>query len=257
MTNTQGSASLEAAFKAHDKDGSGLLDYKEFEAVAIKMGFGAVAYNIFRSLDQDFSGAVSYKELIASVMSNSGSLNPDVTRLCTSLMLAYQDDSMDPVYQAGLDTSKWVIRGNDVETIRSELQDLLRKSGAHVTDLLKLFDQDHDTIQEIDDIEFCTAMRNKLGFKGNGKLLFDVFKSLDVSGDGQIGFVRMQTRSPYDSHNIHATLPPPPRAYNRVAPLPLRTSCLSLSGAVAIHSTSVTLRSRECASRLLKGQVAA
>lgn len=193
VSNTSGGAALEAAFRAYDKDGSGMLDYKEFETVAARMGFGSVAHSIFQSLDHDRSGSVSYKEIIGSVVQNAtggGNASSDVARLCTSLMIAYEDDGTvtDAVK---MDTSNWVVRGRDVETIRSELQALLRASGAHVADLLRIFDQDHDCSQEIDDIEFCKAMREHLGFRGNGQLLLDVFKTLDIDNDGYIGFVRI------------------------------------------------------------------
>ena len=76
-------------------------------------------------------------------------------------------------------TRGWVITGKDVESVTKQLRDLLRKSGAQVADLLRLFDQDADTALLIDDMEFHKAMRGRFGFRGSSMVISQVFKTLD------------------------------------------------------------------------------
>jgi len=178
---------LESAFREYDKDGSGMLDFNEFNKVATRMGFGTSAHCIFKSLDHDNSGEISYMELIES-FNTAPPKNTEVKQLCTSLMFAFQEEGSSTACAAKLNTSGWVIKGRDVETIRRELQALLRDSGAHVGDVMALFDQDQHGKQEIDDMEFSKAMREHCGYRGPVGLLLQTFKSLDTDGSGTIGF---------------------------------------------------------------------
>ena len=100
-----GARALEAVFAEHDKDGSGLLDFREFEKVATKMGFGTSALGIFRDLDKDRSGSISYKELIGS-FNEAPPANAEVKKLCTALMLTYGEDGASTT-PPPIDTSRW------------------------------------------------------------------------------------------------------------------------------------------------------
>lgn len=136
-SSVHGGAALERAFKRYDKDNSGQLNFAEFEKAACKMGFGTAAHHIFASLDLDRSGTISYSEL-TNAFTKMPPDDPNVSRLCTAMILGASDE------RKALDTSRWVIRGRDVKSIRDELQALLKASGAHVADILDVFDQDHD-----------------------------------------------------------------------------------------------------------------
>jgi len=182
-SSVHGGAALERAFKRYDKDNSGQLNFVEFEKAACKMGFGTAAHHIFASLDLDRSGTISYSEL-TNAFTKMPPDDPDVSRLCTAMILGASDE------RKALDTSRWVIRGRDVKSIRDELQTLLKASGAHVADLLDVFDQDHDAAQSIDDIEFLTAMKDRCGYRGSPAVLLEVFRTMDSDGNGSIGFVR-------------------------------------------------------------------
>lgn len=165
-----------------------MLDFTEFNKVATKMGFGTSAHCIFKSLDHDNSGEISYMELIES-FNTAPPKNTEVKQLCTSLMFAFKEETTSTASCAPrLDTSGWTIKGRDVQTIRRELQSLLRDSGAHVGEVMALFDQDQHGKQEIDDMEFSKAMREHCGYKGPIGLLFATFKSLDTDSSGTIGF---------------------------------------------------------------------
>ncbi len=183
---THGPKSLNAAFEFYDKDKKGTLDAREFEPLAREMGFGPMAYEVFQGLDVDKSGSISYRELVASLESNVPT-DTASKQLLLSLVHSWNHE-VDQEASGALNTTGWVIKGKDFETVRNELQDLLLKHGAHVVDLVKIFDQDADTELQIDDVEFTSAMRNKLGYRGPAHVLYQVFASMDLDHSGKIGF---------------------------------------------------------------------
>lgn len=181
-----GQESLLTAFEFYDKNKTGTLDAREFEPLAREMGFGPVADQVFMGLDANNSGRISYRELIAS-LKTSMPKNKEATQLMLSLIHTYDHEAKDEAARA-LDTSGWVIKGTDFQTVRNELQNMLAKQDAHVVDLIKIFDVDADSNLEIDDMEFMAAMRNKLGYRGPAHVLAHVFASLDLDHSGKIGF---------------------------------------------------------------------
>lgn len=197
-----GSTALEAAFKKYDSDGTGFLDSFEFEQAATEMGFGVVAHDIFKALDHDGSGWVTYRELIASLTVDVPS-DPDTKKLLTALVWAADKESKAEADRS-LDTSTWKIRGGDVASVRSQLQALLRESGGHVADLIKIFDEDRETALLIDDVEFIKTMRNKFRYGGPLHVLQDVFKSIDTDGSGKIGFDELFEVSKPTAHSAAA-----------------------------------------------------
>ena len=181
-----GATALEAAFRKYDKDGTGFLDSFEFEQAATEMGFGAVAHDLFKSLDDDGSGSVTYHELIESLTANVPS-DSETKKMLTALVWAVDKESKASAEHA-VDGKSWKIRGDTAVAVTQSLQALLRQSGGHVADLIKLFDEDAETALLIDDVEFIKAMRNKFGYGGPLHVLQEVFTKLDTDGSGKIGF---------------------------------------------------------------------
>lgn len=179
-----GATALETAFRKYDRDGGGYLDSFEFEKAATDMGFGAVAHDLFKALDHDGSGSVTYLELIESLTAEAPK-DPETKKMLTALVWSFDKDTKD---EARIDTSGWVIRGKTVASVREELQTLLRESGGHVADIVRLFDNDAQTALLIDDIEFVQTLRNKMGYKGPHHVLVEVFESIDTDKSGKIGF---------------------------------------------------------------------
>lgn len=196
-----GTTALEEVFARYDKDKTGFLDSIEFTRAATEMGFGAVAHQIFRGLDDDGSGTLSYHELVRG-LADEVPVDPKTKQLLSAMVWSYDESTkVDHARaQSSLQTSNWVIRGLDAGSVRAELQDLLRESGGHVADLIKLFDDDAGTELVIDDMEFTKTMRATFGYMGTKAVLDEVFKSLDTDGSGTIGFdelfefVRVQRR---------------------------------------------------------------
>ena len=106
---------------------------------------------------------MTYVELIESLTADTPT-DPKTKKMLTALVWSFDKDAKEEAEQ-GLDTSKWVIRGQTVASVREELQKLLRESGGHVADIIKLFDEDAETALLIDDVEFVNAMRKKFGYK--------------------------------------------------------------------------------------------
>ena len=204
-----GASALRDSFKRWDRDRSGYLDAVEFAAAVTEMGYGSVAHTLFKSLDTDNSGAVTYEELEGALL-QSTSKTPGAKALITSLVWQEQEGEGEARTakrnRPGIDTSKWVLRGKDVVTLRNEMQQLLNQSGAHVADVIQLFDRDSGMAPSIDDVEFYTTLREQFGYKGSKWVIDAVFASLDTDQSGEIGYDELfeflrGRRHPLDERN--------------------------------------------------------
>ena len=189
-----GSSALETAFKKYDTDKSGYLTSITFGNAARDMGFGAVAHDIFKALDTDGSGTLSYAEL-AEALPKAPPAESKAKHMLVALAWGRRELTSDGVSIPGasaihqsVDTSSWVVQGKDAETVQAELRALIHQSGAHVVDVLQLFDDDRDFSRRIDDVEFYKTMKNTFGYKGKLSVVRDVFRHLDKDGNGTIGF---------------------------------------------------------------------
>ena len=202
----------------------------EFTAAATSLGFGSVAHTIFQDLDVDRSGFVSYNEVLASLQ------ELQVCEPATKSMLvalAQQAEASRELTATGIspsvmDTSSWVVRGRDADTVQAELQALLRESGAYVSDLIRVFDEDAgataagDLVRRghIDDVEFSKAMRERFGFKGPKRVLDEIFNRLDSDGSGSSALLWMERLRTSPTHDESRTSPTHDESRRR-APDPL------------------------------------
>ena len=184
-TMSNGQSSLRMAFKKYDTRNAGFLDANQFSRMASEMGFNAVAHLIFAVLDSDGSGMVSYHELDKKI-SFVTSEDAENKRLLGALTLSASADG--PQLAPEIDTSSWSLEGRDAATVRQELQSLMRESGCYIADLIKIFDVDADSKLNIDDVEFYSAMRNTLGYKGPKHVIEEIFDELDSDKNGYISF---------------------------------------------------------------------
>jgi hypothetical protein len=58
-----------------------------------------------------------------------------------------------------VNTRGWRIRGSEVPEVLEELRALLNGSGAHISDLANIFDEDAGSILSIDEVEFSKQLR--------------------------------------------------------------------------------------------------
>lgn len=160
-----GKHTLEEAFARYDRNSTGDLELHEFENACQEMGFGNVAVDIFKSLDNDNFGVFTYRRLFQS-LEDQVSVGPTMKQMLSALV--WSEDagrqSQTESNQHALETRDWAIRGLDAASVRQELQKHLASSGAHVYDIMHLFDQDGDDKLLIDDMEFYVALRDKFGY---------------------------------------------------------------------------------------------
>ncbi|KOO35025.1 hypothetical protein Ctob_009998 [Chrysochromulina tobinii] len=184
-----GSAALDGVFKQFDKDGDGSLDFKELSDAADTIGMGGLAndiLNAFMQTDRDRSGGITYGEMLEELRRASRADSRTILLLTT---LIWGSESSKPEQSCKvLELAKtWRIKSRDAPALHAELQELLRDTGCHVADLLALFDHDALVARSVDDVEFLAGLKS-FGYKGSAKVASDVFKMIDKSGDGQIGF---------------------------------------------------------------------
>jgi Ca2+-binding EF-hand superfamily protein len=135
-----GAAAISKVFERFDKDKSGQLDSTEFQAACEDMGFGNAAHTIFRALDTDGSGTVSYNEVVEALGARTESMDTGAKQALTAMVWSFNEGVAQEEKKA-IDTSKWRIRGTDVEGVRKQLQELLATTGRPVADLVRLFDR--------------------------------------------------------------------------------------------------------------------
>ena len=121
------------------------------------MGFGAVAQDIFAGLDRHGSGRISYRDL-SSTLAAKPPVSRAAKEMLTSLMWNVEAASVGESVCA-LDTSDWVVEGDSAPEVSAALRQLLLASGAPISEIIGLFDEDADDECRIDDIEFFKAMR--------------------------------------------------------------------------------------------------
>lgn len=178
---------LRSVFSGFDADGTGVLDSLEFEQAATAMGFGNVAHAIFRDLDDDGSGTVTYGEMISNLMEGRKALDAPTQQLHKTLASTYdQLTKEDRVIK--IDTSNWAIQGGDPTTVLEKLRTYLSESGAHIIDLINVFDHDADMKLCLDELEFYATLKKVFGFQGPLHVLQGVFQTLDSDASGQIGY---------------------------------------------------------------------
>lgn len=196
-----GSKTIEDIFRRFDADGTGQLDFVEFSAACAKLGFAGTARDIFMDLDEDGSGTVGYRELIDNLRGKVP-ITSETRNMLTSMIWAYNSGTKEDAVRV-MDTSNWVLHGEDAASIRAELQNQLKESGSYVSELMRVFEL--DTLQSvIDRDEFVNVFRMKLGFKGMAYVLKDCFRSMDFDNSGTIGYCEMYE---FVSGHLHALDP--------------------------------------------------
>ena len=214
-----GSAALDDVFKQLDKDGNGSIDFKELSDAAATIGMGGLGIDIlnaFKHIEKDLSGGITYGEMLEELRRASRADSRTIL-LLTALIWASESSRQEQSREVLELAKTWRIKSRDAPALHAELQKLLRDTGCHVADLLALFDHDALVTRSVDDMEFLAALKS-FGYKGSAKVASDVFKMIDKTGDGQIGFDELfefirGRRHSLDRRNVQVRqmrLQPPP-----------------------------------------------
>ena len=202
-THCHGSASLRAAFMAHDWNSCGELNSLEFGAACTAFGFGPAAADIFYSVDADGSGTVSTDELVAHF-----SLLPP-SSLAEDMAERRQVEALFDAYDAAveaellalpsvIDIDDWQLRASDAASLRAELCARLAASGA-ASALALVGRLSEDWAQQvrqgfrdfaINSVAFSRAMR-QLGYHGPAFVLDQIFDELDVNRVSAVGLFEL------------------------------------------------------------------
>ena len=135
---THGKENVLNTFIYYDKNDRGRLDIKQWDSLAIEMGFGAVSREVFRALDANGTGFINFQEIPESSALDVHVPGDEASDSLLASLVRTWNDSIDLERANILNATGWVIRGRDFETIRAELLALLTESGGHVVDLIKV-----------------------------------------------------------------------------------------------------------------------
>ena len=135
---TLGKETVLNTFIYYDKNDRGRLDIKQWDSLAIEMGFGAVSREVFRALDANGTGFINFREIPDSSALDVHVPGDEASDSLLASLVRTWNDSIDLERADILNATGWVIRGRDFETIRAELRALLTASGGHVVDLIKV-----------------------------------------------------------------------------------------------------------------------
>ena len=202
---------LEALFRNYDKSGSGTLDASEFALAIEDLGFGGFGHELFLELDRDGSGSITFSELMKLLKSKSqGKIKTTTKRFLT--VLAFDDPSLESDMDLQMET--WNLQALDAESLRQEVQDKLIERSAKASDLYKnmtmVVSMLHGHLSQIgenkrlkESIEaeasttsvtrdiFFKAFKYAAGFKGEAKVLLEIFDSMDEDRSGAIGLTEL------------------------------------------------------------------
>lgn len=122
--------------------------------MATELGVGAGAAAIFAELDDNGSGTVTYSELAEALAQRQARLSTETQQLLAHSMWG-STAAPDAAENAApkVDTRGFKISARDVAGVKQQMQQQVAASGAHVADVLRLFDMDAGCERLIDDME--------------------------------------------------------------------------------------------------------
>ena len=178
---------VEKIFDRYDQDNSGYLDEIEFLKSTQDLGFGERAKELFAELRSEGGlredGTLSYKHLLHSV----GVVARGHTMKSYQKALA-QSRKVAPAFTE-IDTSGWYFTGEDTESARLALKQLLTTNRVKLTDIFRSLDNDQSG--QLNQEEFKTAFEEELGFAGLPVVTLAVWSELDNDHSGSVGFAEL------------------------------------------------------------------
>ena len=181
--------SLKAVFEEFDTNGSGQLEFAEFKLAAKKIGYGAVARELFDVFDADGSGSVWYEEL-TSIKSEEGQ---PVSQSAKSFLLAVlyrPTERKDGSVAAGLAAQESQQVGLAAfrpppgsQEGREELIRLLASNESRLLELFTQWDRSRDGM--LSESELLRALE-AIGYSGAIVHATRMFEDMDEDSSGEI-----------------------------------------------------------------------
>ena len=172
VTQALGPGSVEAIFKEYDKDNSGVLSRKEFREAIRDMGFEAVADALFETFDRNRSGRVGYDEVMSTIRDQRNS--PALMSLCEAVNR--------------FDVAKPKAAANPVDSMRAELERLLKDNAVRVIGLFEDMDEEQSGLISAKELR---KVLEQLGYQGMKSAVHKLFDEIDYSTNYSISFTEM------------------------------------------------------------------
>ena len=133
---------VERVLKRYDKDGSGKLSRSELRHALTKMGFGAMADDIFDTLDADRTGSVEVSEILNHLQQGD-----HISHSTSSLKAEFRGQisvSKKGKLRPGAPDRGWAFVGRSASAVRDELRAFLQADKVRAVEYFRELDISHD-----------------------------------------------------------------------------------------------------------------
>jgi Ca2+-binding EF-hand superfamily protein len=166
----------------YDLDSSGTLDTLEFFMAVEELGLSESGRAIVAALPKQPDGTIAHDALLSNATS------PDATWKNSSLEMKLFLTALALDCDPGIiDTTDWTFEGNDPESTRQSIIELVSKRNVPLTALFAQFFDDGGS-HLINQTTFMKVMKEDFGFRGSDTTLKHIWVTLDGDDSGTVSF---------------------------------------------------------------------
>lgn len=176
------SSAVSPTLAKYDLDSSGTLDTLEFFMAVEELGLSESGRALVAMLPKQPDGTIAHGALLSNATS------PDATWKNSSLEMKLFLTALALDCEPGIiDTADWTFEGNDPESTRQSMVEILSKRNVPLTALFaQVFDDDGSHL--INQTTFMKVMKEEFGFRGSDTTLIHIWDTLDGDGSGTVSF---------------------------------------------------------------------